>query len=1062
MPFQKINNTQFVNLISSTRRQETPYIEFNKHCSVCTRRVNNTEKAIPCYICKHYIHRKCSNLSEPDIQLTLNSKHWHCMHCQNSTFPFHTVSNNELLSENFNSNNSCPCNDSMKDLTDFDCVNVISELNLNKLDLNHFHPNSDNDIDHNLNLNCNFDYYTTHEFHKLLSKLHTKTNASFSLMHTNICSVNKNLQNLELLATSLGHNFDIIAVSEAWITKYTDTQHLALPGYQNYYGTPGLSRKGGCGFFVGDNICFTPRPDLDISFSDNSSEFEASWIEITNQGNKNFLIAVIYRHPRMKNDNDFLNYISNTISNKVRNEKKTVFITGDFNINLLNIDSDDYTSEFLNLLLSNFYQPHILQPTRITNINKPTLIDNIFLNSIEFDTVRGNLTTPISDHLPNFIFCYNLHAIVKKPFRGFYRDYKSFNPDRYVFDLRNAALEDNLLSTQGANEQYNTLHETLINNIQKHAPLKPISRKAYKQRQKPWITRGILKSISIKNKYYKKFMTTKKSDYYKKYKYYRDQINHLIRKSKKDYYITYFDNFKENTKKLWSGVKEIINKKSKDKSNVLYLQINGKLISDNKTIANSFNKYFTTIAQKLQEKMKSSSVHFSNFMHNNNPESIFLDPVTPEEVNDIIANLDESKANDSYEIPIKLIKLVRHTLSKPFSIIANSSFTEGVFPDKLKFAKVTPIYKSKSKQEVGNYRPISILPIFRKILEKLMNHRLVQFLNKHNIIFEHQHGFQKNKSTTLAILELQSQLIYNIENNLTSCCIFLDLSKAFDTVNHSILLSKLEHYGIRGVGHSWFKSYLDNRTQIVTVNGENSTEMKINCGVPQGSILGPLLFLLYINDIYNSSEVLDFLLIADDTSILFADKSLDAIEQTVNYEMKNVSEWLLANKLSLNVVKSNFLIIRPHKNNRILNLKINDENLKQETSSKYLGVLIDDKLNWKHHINQLNTKLSKSIGILYRLRHLIPKSTLVTLYNSFIQSHVLYGLLNWGCANKTTLEPLKITLRKAVRVIDFASYTAHTEPIFKGFKLLNLENLYKLETAKFMFQINQENPCQLN
>ena len=167
--------------------------------------------------------------------------------------------------------------------------------------------------------------------------------------------------------------------------------------------------------------------------------------------------------------------------------------------------------------------------------------------------------------------------------------------------------------------------------------------------------------------------------------------------------------------------------------------------------------------------------------------------------------------------------------------------------------------------------------------------------------------------------------------------------------------------------------------------------------------------------------------------------------------------WLLANKLSLNVAKSNFLIVRPQKNNGIVNLKINDEDLKQETSSKYPGVLIDDKFNWKHHINQLNTKISKSIGILYKLRHLVPKSTLVTLYNPFIQSHVLYGLLNWGCANKTTLETLKISLRNAVRVLDFASYTAHTEPIFKCFKLLNLENLYKLETAKFMFQINQEN-----
>ena len=171
----------------------------------------------------------------------------------------------------------------------------------------------------------------------------------------------------------------------------------------------------------------------------------------------------------------------------------------------------------------------------------------------------------------------------------------------------------------------------------------------------------------------------------------------------------------------------------------------------------------------------------------------------------------------------------------------------------------------------------------------------------------------------------------------------------------------------------------------------------------------------------------------------------------------DVSEWLLANKLSLNVTKSNFLIIRPHKPNRTKELRINDEQLKQENYSKYLGVLIDDKLNWKQHINQLNNKISKSIGILYKLRNLVPKCTLVTLYNSFIQSHFLYGLLNWGCAIKTTLEPIKRSLRKAVRVIDFACYTEHAEPIFKRYNILNLDNLYKLETAKLMFQINQEN-----
>ena len=220
-----------------------------------------------------------------------------------------------------------------------------------------------------------------------------------------------------------------------------------------------------------------------------------------------------------------------------------------------------------------------------------------------------------------------------------------------------------------------------------------------------------------------------------------------------------------------------------------------------------------------------------------------------------------------------------------------------------------PIHKSKSKLECWNYRPISILPIFSKILDKLMNSRLVKFLTKNDIIYKHQYGFQENKSTSLAILELQSQLTNNIEKGLFSCRIFLDFSKAFDTVNHNILLKKLEHYGIRGIALSWFKSHLTDRKQVVIANGEISSEKAISCGVPQGSVLGPLLFLLYINDINNSSKEIDFRLFADDTSIFFADKKLEFIERHVNTQLAKVSEWLLANKLSLNVSKSNFSLL---------------------------------------------------------------------------------------------------------------------------------------------------------
>ena len=388
-------------------------------------------------------------------------------------------------------------------------------------------------------------------------------------------------------------------------------------------------------------------------------------------------------------------------------------------------------------------------------------------------------------------------------------------------------------------------------------------------------------------------------------------LNHLIRKSKCNHYHSYFENFKHNSKKIWKGINELINRSKCKNTDKIQLRINNNIINDDNMIANHFNRYFTSIASNLVDKLGTTTSNYSNYLKNPNSKSFFVTPVVSNEVQSVINNLDENKSADSYDLPPKLIKLSSESILTPLTHLINASFSSGYYPKLLKYAKVIPIYMGKSPCEVSNYRPISLLPYLNRICEKLMYKRLISFIDENKIIYEHQFGFQKGKSTSQAILDMSTKIVTAIENKELSCCVFLDFAKAFDTVDHHILIKKLDYYGIRGTAQDWFKSYLSNRTQRVSINGVLSKDLQIKYGVPQGSVLGPLLFLLYINDIRFSSKVLNFHIFVDDTSIFFADNNINNLENTINKELENVSDWLMANKLTLNLSKSNFLLIRP-------------------------------------------------------------------------------------------------------------------------------------------------------
>ena len=335
-------------------------------------------------------------------------------------------------------------------------------------------------------------------------------------------------------------------------------------------------------------------------------------------------------------------------------------------------------------------------------------------------------------------------------------------------------------------------------------------------------------------------------------------------------------------------------------------------------IANEFNTYFANIRNKLvANEIPSAYVSPSSYL-SPFPQTVsfFLFPTCSSEIEEEISNLNVNKASGPFSIPTKILKLLKELISKPLEILLNCSFSLGVVPDTFKTARVLPVFKKGSETSPNNYRPISLLSIFNRILERLMYKRLINFIDKYNTLFNKQFGFRSGHSTDHAILCILDKIQSAVESGLFSCGIFLDLSKAFDTVNHSILLDKLEYYGICGVAKEWFSSYLRNRKQFVSINNTCSSYLDITCGVPQGSVLGPLLFLIYINDFQRCSSKLDFHLFADDSNLFYASKSLSGSESIINAELVHVKTWLLANKLSLNITKSNFVIFHPHQKKR--------------------------------------------------------------------------------------------------------------------------------------------------
>ena len=335
-------------------------------------------------------------------------------------------------------------------------------------------------------------------------------------------------------------------------------------------------------------------------------------------------------------------------------------------------------------------------------------------------------------------------------------------------------------------------------------------------------------------------------------------------------------------------------------------------------MANIFNHYFVNVGSCIDKSIPRTKKSPMDYLKSRNPNSMFLAPISEQEIEIIIQSLNSKKAIGPYSIPTFLSKILSKYIAKPLSQIVNLSFEVGIFPDNSKTGIVNPLYKKDSAENPSNYRPISILSAFSKIIEKLMHNCLYKFLEEFELLYPLQFGFREKHSITQALLSLTESIKRSIDNGKSGCRVFLDSQKAFDTVNHDILIKKLEHYGIRGNVLNWFRSYLRGRYQYVTVNGHSSDLLPISCGVSQSSVLGPLLFLIYVNHLPNISKVLQSYLFADDTSIYFESDNLLTLQKVVTRELCKLRKWLEANRLSPNISKTMLFFIP--KQEKLINL----------------------------------------------------------------------------------------------------------------------------------------------
>lgn len=851
------------------------------------------------------------------------------------------------------------------------------------------------------------------------------------VVHQNIQGFSSKEHEIELFL--IKYKIDVLCVTEHFFEK-----KQIIFKIQNYYIGSAYSRMflkhGGSIILVKNSLKSKERTDVkELSIE---GIIELSCIEI-----EKYIIICVYRPPNSRNKQRNFTMFESKMDDAlslISKSKKTIVIAGDFNVDLLNLNS--YNIRLQTLFESYNLKNIFLEPTRVIN-NSATCIDNIFTNEICLHHQVLNCLK--SDHRGQLAVFPNCIRQTKREVT--FRMTSSNKMDKF-----NNVLADKLTSLDSkqlrADQLYTNFFSLVNDEFKVMFPVKNLTLKTtftFSQ----WATTGIYISRDRLFELYdmKSYITNLSfQNYVQKY----SKIFKKVCIYAKSLHIAEKINKSDNKIKMtW---KIINNETGKHKYNDKNFEIYSSqgLISDSNVVANEFETFFTNMPFQITNSLSSSPKLAECLLKNNvkkNCNEFKFRHVVPQEIVKICKTIKLKGTEDLWGISMKVVSNVIYTIAPTMACIFNKCIDEGIFPDLLKYSKIIPLFKSGDDKDPNNFRPVSILPAFSKIFEKLMLDQMSVFFEKNNIFNINQFGFTRGRSTTDASLSLIKHILEAWEDSHDAIGVFCDLSKAFDCVDHKTLLRKLKYYGIVGNALKIIESYLKGRIQKVHINGMNSEGSRLLMGVPQGSVLGPFLFLIYINDLpFIIPKHTNMVLFADDTSLIFKVKRNKQCYDDINKTLMELKNWFTVNNLVLNAKKTKCVKFSLHNVCKIQpKISIDKELLEVVDSTVFLGITIDSKLQWGNHIKNLASKLSSAAYAIRRIRRLTNMDTARLVYFAYFHSIMSYGIMVWGRA--ADIETIFILQKRAIRAIYNLRTRDSLKDLFKNINILTAHCQYIYE-----------------